>query len=187
MIETIKYIFKLIKPKILNYIFLLFLFLALSSIQLIKPILFRIVIDKILPEKDIKKLIIILIMLIIVDIIVNLINFASNHYYNFLNQKLKYDFKKKYIYHLLNLPLSFFDNTSSGEILNRIRDTDSILDIIDNLIFDFSINLLLFIIFFTFALFINPFLSIISLIGVPIFFFFNLYMGNIKKKRNQEL
>jgi len=187
MIKTIKFILNLLKYKKLDYLFLFFLFILLNFSGLVKPLIFITVIDKILPEKDIKKLIFLLFILIILEIIVNLISLASNYYYNYLSQKLKYDFKYKFINHILKLPLSFFDNTSSGEILNRIRDTDSILDIIDNLIFNFSLNLISFLIFFAFSLYINPTLSLISLIGVPLFFYFNLYMGEIKKRKSQEL
>lgn len=118
--------FSLLKPhkyllgKIVAASFVLTLFGILISFY------FRFLIDEVLYSELKSTLNICSICYLLVLIFQGLLSFCRSQIILFLGTKIDVTLLCNFFYHLLKLPLSFFNARKTGEILSRIRDTETI-------------------------------------------------------------
>lgn len=99
-------------------------------IQIMGSFLFQIIIDKILPQKNLKILEIVSIGLITSYVIGNLAQFLNNYALSILGQKLSKIITIDYLTHIFKLPMDFFQTRKKGEIISRFSDSSKIVDAI---------------------------------------------------------
>ena len=99
-------------------------------VQIMGSFLFQIIIDKILPQKNLKILEIVSIGLITSYVIGNLAQFLNNYALSILGQKLSKIITIDYLTHIFKLPMDFFQTRKKGEIISRFSDSSKIVDAI---------------------------------------------------------
>lgn len=90
----------------------------------------QMIIDKFIPNKDDKILIISTLALIIIYIVNSIFSYIREYFLTKLNQKISANISLEYIQHILKLPMHFFATRKTGEITSRFNDINKIIDAI---------------------------------------------------------
>lgn len=146
-----------------------------------------IVIDYILPNYNIKLLIFITTILFITLIIKMILSFINNKVIINLNDKLSNNINNDVIRKLFYLPYQFFKNKSSSEIISRMNDLKTFLDLYINVIATILSNILLILFSMILLLIINYKLFLIYLIELIIYFIIILLNKTKLKNKNENL
>ena len=100
--------------------------IILSFLSLPTPYLLKVVIDGVLPAKDIRLLNLIILALVGIQVARLGFSFLSNYYFGVFNQEVLTKAKKDLYHQLLHLPLLFFDRQQSGYLLSRVNEVEGL-------------------------------------------------------------
>ena len=126
-----KYLYKYWKLEALAIL----LGLLSTPLLLLNPYLTKLIIDKAYGGKDLKLFFILAIIGGSVFVINGIISSLSNYFSKRINWRVHFDMTKDLFRYFGNLPLSFFDNRSTGEHIFRInQDVKSVSDFVCNTI-----------------------------------------------------
>ncbi len=177
---------KYIKPHIgllLQAVFCLFI---LNMLWLMLPFFQKHFIDDGLIGKNFDLLLKIVIAMMLTQLLTATIFTMWEYLYNFLSGRLCYNVEKDLYFHILKLPMSYFDSHRAGELLKRVLDSLSLLNIINIFLFDILNNFFVIIIGISAGLLISPILVLISLIFIPISLTNNHFQGKVSRKNEEE-
>ncbi|MDK9844676.1 peptidase domain-containing ABC transporter [Staphylococcus equorum] len=175
-------IFKHNKRTIIN-IFLLSLFINFLGIA--GAFYFKYLVDTIIPSKILENLHIIsiaVLFLYLINAFVSLIRYQSSLN---LSLKIDMDFMKDYYYHVLKLPINFYETRKSGEILSRFSDLSHIREAFSSVTITLLVDSLMVIVGGTILFIQSPTLFYITLILVPLYLTIGLSFRKVLKKYNR--
>jgi ATP-binding cassette subfamily B protein len=92
---------------------------AIALLDLIPPLLYRNLIDVVIPEKDFRQLNLVAIGMILIPIISGLISVVQRHYSAQAGEGIIHDLRQQMYAHLQQMSLRFFTNTKAGDIISR--------------------------------------------------------------------
>ncbi len=104
---------------------------------------FQIAISQIEQGSDIKFLKFIIILFSTLIIIKIFLNFLKNYYLNYLNKNLDVTIFSSFLKHIFNLPLSFMQNRTTGEVISRVEELSQIKSLLSDIFTNFILNLIL--------------------------------------------
>ncbi len=177
---------KYIKPNIGLLIQAVFCLFILNMLWLILPFFQKHFIDDGLIGKNFDLLLKIVIAMILTQILTTSIFIMWEYLYNFLSSRLCYNIEKDLYMHILKLPMNYFDSHRAGELLKRVLDSLSVLNIINIFLFDILNNVFVIIISILAGLLVSPVLVLISLIFIPISLMNNYLQGKVSRKNEEE-
>jgi len=135
------------------------------------PLLTKTLIDYAYPHRDVRLLTLIILFGIIIFLFNTYFSYVSKYLDVFIHQSLSIDLRKRFFNKLLRLPLDFYYENQAGDILLRItNDIDSIVDLVAEIIPVVIKNILYLIFLLAICFLIDRNLTLIALIGVPIYF-----------------
>lgn len=91
-----------------------------STLGLFLPLVLRVVIDDVLPNRDTELLLALLLGLIAIYTIRSLFFYISHYFTFYTCQRVLFDIRKKLIKHINALPVKFYDNIRVGTLITRI-------------------------------------------------------------------
>jgi len=147
---------------------ILFLIILNTVLSLASPYFLKVIIDKVIPTKNINQLILILSALVLIYVIRLGTGVISDYLNTWLSNKLVNDIKLALVSNLLVMPYSYFDNNKPGDIIQRVNNevhkiqfflTNSCIRFINNLFSIVGISVMLCL--------LNPKLFIISIAVFP--------------------
>ena len=113
---------RFIKPYWLHELILLVIMVLASAGTLVSPYILKIIIDEIIPSKDIVYLITILLFLVGINIVRLLLDFYSNYLYAKVSNNIILDIRSELFNRILHFPLPFLDKNTTGDITHRINE-----------------------------------------------------------------
>lgn len=154
------------KPIILGII----IFMILSTaITIIGTFYLQNIIDVYVPQKKINLLSLMALGLLIAYIVHGLLNFIEGLWSTILGKRLTNKILLDYLYHLLSLPMDFFESRKSGELTSRFSDATNIITALAGTAITTILNVGTLIIISLVLLHISVRLFLTSLIIVPIY------------------
>lgn len=130
---------------------------------------FKILIDELIPQKNISIINLISVGLVCSYVIRILLEFISTQLLISLNLYLNSLILSDYFSHLLVLPLKFFSSRKKGDIISRFIDASQIIDTLTNTILTLFVDLSMFFIVAVYLFFYSKILFIITFSTIPIF------------------
>ena len=115
-IRLLKYVKPYGKLLILSVICMI----LVSASNLYVPWIIKDVIDKVLEEKDMTMLYVIIASIIVVMFIRGSTTFAHRYLMGYIGQSVIRDLRNKLYDHLQNLPIAYFDKRRTGEIMSNL-------------------------------------------------------------------
>lgn len=115
-------LFKYIKPHTMQFVWLLLLLLLASLISLVLPFMTQAIVDKGIQNKDISLLALILFGQLSLTIGYVLCGFLQNRLVLIVGTKINISLIRDFFIKLVKLPISFFDERKSGDVLQRMSD-----------------------------------------------------------------
>ena len=144
--------------------------IVISLLELIPPLLFRNLIDEVIPNKDFRRLTILAIAMIALPVLSGLIGIVERYFSAKAGEGVIFDLRQEMYDHLQRMSLRFFTNTRSGEIVSRFNNdvvgaqnaiTGTLPNIVTNLVTLISTLIVM--------ITISPFLTLLSVAVLPLF------------------
>ena len=151
--DQIKFGFKWFFTQIMKYKRIVWEVLIASFViqlfGLVTPLFTQVILDKVLVHQSMSTLNVIAVAFVAVIIFELLLNLVRNYMFIHTTSKIDAKLGSKLFYHLISLPLVYFENRKVGNIIARVRELDQIREFIANK----SVTLLLDVLFsFVFVL-----------------------------------
>ena len=141
-----------------------------SVAGLLGPKLLQITLDEAVPNKDVRLLGILAVVFIFATIIGLLFTTFRARIMGKVSQYIIYDIRKDLFAHLQRLPFSYYDSRPAGKILVRVINyVNSVADMLSNGIINTLLEFINLVFILVFMFTTNVRLSLIILIGLPIF------------------
>ena len=96
--------------------------LLTTGLSLLSPLIFRTMIDKVLPAKDFNRLILLAVALLLIPVISGLISLLQRRWNAAVGEGVIYDLRVALFARLQRMSLRFFTNTKVGELMSRLNN-----------------------------------------------------------------
>jgi subfamily B ATP-binding cassette protein HlyB/CyaB len=116
--------------KPLAHVLLASLFVQLFA--LVTPLFFQVIVDKVLTHKSNATLLVLVIAMIVTALFDVVLQFLRTYALTHTTNRLDVELGQRLFSHLLNLPLSYFETRSAGQITARVRELETIRQFLTN-------------------------------------------------------
>ena len=170
--------------KILGEVLLASFFIQIFA--LITPIIFQVIIDKVLVHKGFTTLHVLAVGLLAVSVFDVVLNGLRTYLLSHTTNRIDVSLGAQLYRHLIALPINFFKTRQVGTIVARVRELETIRNFITGSALTLTIDL-----FFTFVFFIimylySPALTYIVLGSIPFYVILSLFITPILRNRLNE-
>ncbi len=126
--NTLNRFIQYLKPYRRMLLFIMFILFLEISFELSTPIIQKIIVDEVLVNRDYQQLIILLLILIGLYALKQGANYVQNYYRHVLGGQFILDLRVRMYAHLQKLSLSYFEKTSTGEVMSRVTNDVNALE-----------------------------------------------------------
>jgi len=159
---------------------MLVMILITTGISLISPLIFRNMIDQVLPQKDLHRLILLALALLILPILSGGIGVIQRQLNASVGEGVTFDLRVALFSRLQRMSLRFFTNTKVGELMSRLNnDVVGAQDAISNTIVNIITNIIETIALLAVMLTLEWRLTIVSVLILPLFIIAARRLGNV--------
>ena len=150
---------------------MLVMILLSTGVSLISPLIFRNMIDQVLPQKDMGRLLILAIALLLLPIFNGLLGVVQRRLNAAVGEGVIYDLRVALFARLQRMSLRFFTNTKSGELMSRLNnDVVGAQNAISNTIVNIITNIVEAVAILAVMLTLEWRLTILSVLILPLFY-----------------
>ncbi len=163
--------------------------LILMALAILGNFYFQIAISSIDNGTDIKFLKFMILLFFLVFLFKVIMNYMKNYYLNYLNKNLDTKIFTNFLYHIFNLPLSYIQNRTTGEITSRIDELAEVKSLLADIFTNVILNSILIIGTIVVLYFINSKLFLILCLVVIVYLVLSLIFNKLmyyKIKENIE-
>lgn len=171
------------KPHMKIFIADLVCALLLATADLFYPMITRTMIDKYIPERMLKELLIWAGVLTGLYLLKIALNYFVNYYGHVMGVRMQSDMRKKVFAHLQELPFEYYDNNKTGTIMSRIvNDLFDVSELAHHGPEDLFLSAVLLIGSFVLMASINLWLTLIVFASIPFFMAYTMYKRKMMSK-----
>lgn len=157
-------------PHTKTMIKVVFIMFITAFLELLPPYFISVVLDKCLPEKDYKLLIILGVVLVVSNLFIWLFSRLRPLIAHSMSMDIIKAIRSDLFRHMQHLPLSFFDSRPHGKILVRVVNyVNTIANLLSNGIFDMITNVFKMFVILGFMFAMDVQFTLVCLAGLPIF------------------
>lgn len=120
--DVLKRVFAYARPYWLDVTVLLVVIILISLIELIPPLLYKRLIDQVLPNQDYRGLTVLAIGMVTIPIVSGLLGVTERYFSARAGEGIIFDLRQEMYVHLQHMPIRFFTQTKSGEIISRFNN-----------------------------------------------------------------
>jgi ATP-binding cassette subfamily B protein len=120
--QLIKRVFRYGLPYWKSVLIVLVTIMVISLLELIPPLLFRELIDHVLPERNLSRLNSLALIMVAIPILSGGISVVQRYFNAKAGEGIIHDLRQQLYRHLQNMSLRFFTHTKSGEIISRLNN-----------------------------------------------------------------
>jgi ATP-binding cassette subfamily B protein len=151
-----------------------------AGLSLVTPLIFRQMIDKVLPSKNLNQLIMLAVALLFVPILNGLISVIQRRWNSAVGEGVIYDLRVALFGKLQRMSLRFFTNTKVGELMSRLNnDVVGAQNAISNTIVNIITNIIEAIAILAVMLTLEWRLTIVSVLILPLFILAAQRLGTV--------
>jgi ATP-binding cassette subfamily B protein len=159
---------------------MLIMILLSTGLSLISPLIFRSMIDYVLPAKDLRALVLLALALLIIPVLSGMISVAQRRWNANVGEGVIYDLRVALFARLQRMSLRFFTNTKVGELMSRLNnDVVGAQNAISNTIVDILTNIIQTLAILAVMLTLEWRLTILSVLILPLFILAARRLGNV--------
>jgi subfamily B ATP-binding cassette protein HlyB/CyaB len=136
---------------------------------LVTPLFFQVIVDKVLAQKTNSTLFVLVAGLILIGLFDVILQFLRTYALSHTINRIDVELGQRLFYHLLRLPLGYFETRASGQTVARVRELESIRQFLTGQGLFTAIDLLFAIVFIAVLLVYSWRLSLIIIFTVPVY------------------
>ncbi len=110
------------RPHIGSVLVVLVTILSISLLELIPPLLYRDLIDNVLPNGDVRRLNLLALAMLAIPLMTGAISVVQRYFSAMAGEGIIFDLRQQMYDHLQRMSLRFFTDTKSGEIVSRFNN-----------------------------------------------------------------
>ena len=180
---TLKRIVLLFRPYRSQMTFVLLAVMVTTAFSLVVPLLLPPIIDDALAHRNMSHLLLYGVAQIAAACLSGVIGVGQTYLSNLVGQHVMRDLRNKLYAHLHDLSFGFFTSTRTGEIQSRLsNDVASVQSAVTDTFTNAMTTVMTVIGTITALFYLSPLLTLISFVFLPLFLFFTLRVGNVRKK-----
>lgn len=154
--------------------------LLTTGLSLLTPLIFRNMIDVVIPAKDVNRLVWLGVALLAIPALTGVVNVFQRRLNSAVGEGVIYDLRSSLFSRLQHMSLRFFTNTKSGELMSRLNnDVVGAQNAISNTIVNIVTNLIEAIALLAVMLTMEWRLTLISIVILPLFIITAQRLGNV--------
>src|SRR5215208_6198986 len=154
--------------------------LLTTGLSLLTPLIFRNMIDVVLPAKDVNRLILLGVALLLIPAVEGVINVIQRRLNATVGEGVIYDLRSALFARLQRMSLRFFTNTKAGELMSRLNnDVVGAQNAISNTIVNIVTNIIEAIALLAIMLTLEWRLTIVSVLILPLIIIAARRLGNV--------
>lgn len=120
--ELLVRVWQFARPYQWQVVLLLFTIMLISGLSLVSPLLFRTLIDKAIPEHDLKLLNLLALGMIGIPVLNGIIGVWQRQLNSAIGEGVIYDLRRALYKHMQRMSLRFFTQTRTGELMSRLNN-----------------------------------------------------------------
>jgi ATP-binding cassette, subfamily B, bacterial HlyB/CyaB len=141
--------------------------LVIQVLALATPLLFQVVIDKVLVHKGLSTLAVVAVGLAMIAVYDIVMQFLRAYVLNHTTSRIDVELGSRLFDHLLRLPLGYFETRPTGQTVARVRELETIRSFLTGQGLSSVIDLLFAVVFFAVLFAYSPTLTLIVLLSIP--------------------
>ena len=167
------------RPYTWQIVAMLLMILTTTGLGLLTPLVTRDLIDRTLPQHDVRRLIWLALALLAIPAVNGVINVWQRRVNARVGEGVTYDLRVALFAHLQTMSLRFFTNTKTGELMSRLNnDVVGAQNAISNTIVNIITNIIQAVALLVVMLSLEWRLTLISIVILPLFIVAARRMGN---------
>ncbi len=168
------------RPYTRQIIGMLVMILLTTGLGLVSPLIFRTMIDKVLPAKDLQQLVLLAIALLLIPVLSGGIAVVQRRFNSSVGEGVIYDLRVALFARLQRMSLRFFTNTKVGELMSRLNnDVVGAQNAISNTIVNIITNIIQAIAVLAVMLSLEWRLTLLSIVILPLFILAAQRLGGV--------
>ncbi|BCL62385.1 peptidase C39 [Desulfomarina profundi] len=153
---------------------------------LLSPLVFMIVIDKVLSNNSLSTLDVLVLALIVASAFEILLNGVRAYLLSHTANRIDLMLGVRLFKHLLSLPLSYFESRQVGDTIARMRELENVRQFITGSGLMLILDLFFLVVFITVMFLFSPFLSMLVVIALPFLFCTSLVITPFLRDRLED-
>ncbi|TXI73770.1 MAG: type I secretion system permease/ATPase [Limnohabitans sp.] len=144
--------------------------LFVQIIALVTPLIFQVVIDKVLTNRTLSTLDVMVVALLGVSVFEVVLGAIRHYLLSHTTHRVDVELGAKLFKHLLHLPLSYFESRRSGDTVARVRELDNARNFLTGQALTSWLDLLFALVYITIMFYYSVTLTLVVLAALPVFF-----------------
>ena len=158
----------------------------LQLFALVSPLLFQVVVDKVLVNRGLSSLDVLMTALICIAIFETLLGALRTYTFSHTTTRVDVELGAALFRHLVRLPLAYFGVRKVGDTVARVHELENIRNFLTGSTLTLIIDFFFTIIFFCVMFFYSPTLTLIVLLSIPVYVILSLFFTPILRSRIEE-
>ena len=164
----------------LGHVLVASLFLQLFA--LVTPLLFQVVIDKVLVHKGLSTLIVVVVGLIGIGLFDVTLQYLRSYALNHTTSRIDVELGARLFDHLLRLPLGYFETRPAGQTVARMRELETIRSFLTGQGLSSAIDLLFTIVFIAVMFAYSKIMTLIVLTSIPFYLLITMLLRPVLRE-----
>jgi subfamily B ATP-binding cassette protein HlyB/CyaB len=160
--------------------------LFVQLFALVTPLLFQVVIDKVLLHKGMSTLVVIVTALLLIGLFDVVLQYLRAYALNHTTSRIDVELGSRLFDHLLRLPLSYFETRAAGQTVARMRELETIRAFLTGQGLSSVIDLVFAFVFIGVMLIYSKLLTLIVLLSVPLYLIIAFAIRPLLRERINE-
>lgn len=160
--------------------------LFLQIFALVSPLLFQVIIDKVLVHHSLNTLDVIFFTLICMTVFECVLSTLRTYIFSHTTNRIDVELGAQLFKHLLALPLAYFGTRRVGDTVARVRELENIRNFLTGSALTLVIDTAFTVVFFAVMLMYAPFLTLIVALSVPFYVVLSVLASPVLHKRVEE-
>lgn len=158
----------------------------LQLFALVSPLLFQVVIDKVLVNRGLSSLDVLMVALICIGVFETLLGGLRTYTFSHTTTRVDVELGASLFRHLIRLPLSYFGVRRVGDTVARVHELENIRNFLTGSTLTLIIDFFFTIVFFTVMFFYSSTLTLLVLLSIPFYVILSLFFTPILRARIDE-
>ncbi len=158
----------------------------LQLFALVSPLLFQVVIDKVLVNRGLSSLDVLMTALICIGVFETLLGGLRTYTFSHTTTRVDVELGASLFKHLIRLPLSYFGVRRVGDTVARVHELENIRSFLTGSTLTLIIDFFFTIVFFTVMFFYSKTLTLLVLLSIPFYVVLSLFFTPILRSRIDE-
>ncbi|MBC7380824.1 MAG: type I secretion system permease/ATPase, partial [Burkholderiaceae bacterium] len=156
---------------------------ALQLFGLVSPLFFQVVMDKVLVNRGLTTLDVLVIGLVVIVIFESILNGLRSYVFSHTTSRIDVELGARLFRHLVQLPLAYFQARRVGDSVARVRELENIRSFLTGNSLTVVLDVFFSIVFIAVMLFYSVPLTLIVLVSMPLYFGLSLAVVPVLRRR----